>query len=259
MLYREFDPAAALATHVARYWGMAVPGVPGRPGPFRVLPDGCPALIATRRGDATHLTLQGPHESPIMVPVRPGDRFWGVRFRPDAGAAVFGVPAASLVGVLRPAAEIFGASATALARALGDAVAPEAARRLLDAWLAPRIVAAPVPDPVVRVALLAIIAGNGGPPVGALARLVGIGPRQLQRRFRRATGLTLKRFARIRRLRASLTHLVGRTPRTWGQVAADLGFADQAHLGREFVRLTGLTPTEVAEQLADIHHVNVQP
>jgi transcriptional regulator GlxA family with amidase domain len=133
------------------------------------------------------------------------------------------------------------------------------ARKLCDRAVQPLVASAPAPDPAVRLAVLAINASCGMAPVTPLGSQAGISARQLQRRFVRATGLTLKTYARIRRLRSSLTHLLEPSPRGWGAVAADFGFADQAHLIREFRRLAGATPGEIAEYVAGIKHEAVRP
>lgn len=82
--------------------------------------------------------------------------------------------------------------------------------------------------------------------------------RQLQRRFRAATGLTPKEYANIRRARAALKRvLMGESTRAlggWARVAADSGYADQAHLARECARLLDLTPTMLSSRLDEIRH-----
>lgn len=259
MIYREFDPAPGLRVHVSRYWGVTVTPSTAPGHLHRVLPDGCMNLVAMRRGGFTHLTIQGAHATPLVFPVEPGDRYWGVRFWPDAGALVFDLSSEQMVGRMVPGAEVLGASAGELAGRLARASEPDEAAATLDHWLEPRVrVAGPI-DTAVRVTVLAIVAGAGGPPVGELARLVGMSPRQLQRRFRKATGLTPKTYARIRRLRTSLAHLLDGPRRSWSEVAAELGYADQAHLVREFTRLAGLTPGEVVTYVAGINHEAVRP
>ncbi len=52
-----------------------------------------------------------------------------------------------------------------------------------------------------------------------------------------------KRVARILRLEHLLARVDGPEPPDWARAAAECGFADQAHLGREVRELTGLTPT----------------
>ncbi len=83
--------------------------------------------------------------------------------------------------------------------------------------------------------------------------------RQLQRRFSAAVGLSPKQFARVRRLREALLHLVEESDVSWAAVAAELGFADQAHLIREFSALAGLPPVVVSERIRRIGHGRVRP
>lgn len=259
MVYHEFDPQPGLRDHVASYWGAVIHAVdPGHV--HQVIPDGCVNLIASRRADGlVHLTLQGPRMSPLWIPVQSGDRFWGVRFWPDTGPRMVGRVAGDLRDVLEPAAGSLGGVALELATAqsaCGDASASAAAwqgalERMMQ--LSPPI------DPLVRLAVLAVVAARGEAPLGDLASVVGLGPRQLQRRFRDAVGLSPKQFARVRRLRSALQHVVSQSPTSWSTVAAELGFADQAHLIREFTAMAGLTPVEVAERIRKIGHGQVRP
>ena len=120
LYYHEFDPTPALAGHVASFWGAEVRDV--EPGHLhQVIPDGCVGLVASRRADGeTRLTLQGPRLDPLWIPVGEGDRFWGVRFWPDAGGPLLGRPPRSLLGVLRPPDVLLGFSAVALGERLGE-------------------------------------------------------------------------------------------------------------------------------------------
>jgi hypothetical protein len=62
-------------------------------------------------------------------------------------------------------------------------------------------------------------------------------------RFRQQVGLRPKTAARLVRLDRVWRRLDERRPLDWGQVAADAGYADQAHLIRDFHQFTGTTPT----------------
>jgi transcriptional regulator GlxA family with amidase domain len=72
-----------------------------------------------------------------------------------------------------------------------------------------------------------IEASDGRLPIGDLAERLEIGERQLQRRFRRAVGLTPKQFSRIRRFRACARNLIAERPEAWGRVAVAYGYSDQ--------------------------------
>jgi methylphosphotriester-DNA--protein-cysteine methyltransferase len=78
--------------------------------------------------------------------------------------------------------------------------------------------------------------------------------RQVRRRFKAAVGLSpkaLERVLRFQRLLA-LIHTGGWSSLGLERTAAALGFADQAHLTRECVRLSGLPLAKLIRQ-SDIH------
>lgn len=90
-------------------------------------------------------------------------------------------------------------------------------------------------------------AGGGRLPVAEVARRIGWSPRHLEQRFRAETGLGPKeaarvvRFDRARRALASRV-AAGRAP-DLAALAVAGGFADQAHLTREWRAFSGLPPT----------------
>lgn len=96
-----------------------------------------------------------------------------------------------------------------------------------------------------------LVGRHGAIEVAALAREVGWSRRHLSERFREEVGLPPKVFARVLRFERArkLLVLAERPPLAW--VAAECGYADQAHLTREWVQLAGSSPTAwlAAEEL----------
>jgi transcriptional regulator GlxA family with amidase domain len=85
---------------------------------------------------------------------------------------------------------------------------------------------------------------RGAVPIGQIADEVGWSHRHLIARFRQQVGLRPKTAARLVRFNGVLRRLDERQPLTWGKIAADAGYADQAHLARDFRQFTGTTPAE---------------
>ena len=86
-----------------------------------------------------------------------------------------------------------------------------------------------------------------GVPVAATADEVGYSRRHLGTLLRAETGLAPKQLHRLGRFERSRS-LVGRRP--LAEVAARCGYADQAHLAREWRDLAGCPPsTWIAEEL----------
>lgn len=78
--------------------------------------------------------------------------------------------------------------------------------------------------------------------VTELADDVGWSRRHLVNRFTAEFGLPPREIARLHRFGAALT--LARKGLAWGDVAAQAGYADQAHLAREFRTLADQTPTQ---------------
>jgi transcriptional regulator GlxA family with amidase domain len=84
-------------------------------------------------------------------------------------------------------------------------------------------------------------------PVHRLANALEISERQLERRFRTRIGMSPKQFARVARCERIL--VARGQGHGWADIAADCGFADQAHMVREFKRMVGTAPDAFARRV----------
>jgi AraC-like DNA-binding protein len=219
--YREWAPPPALAGVVRCLWARDV----AADATVTVLPDGCVDLVL-RDGV---VVVAGPDTGPAPTAVRAGQRILGVRFHPGAAGAALGVPAHELRDGRVALEDVWGAAA----RPFDDleALAAAVARR------------AATPDPA-AVHAAALLARRPEVPVPALAAHVGLSERQLRRRFADGVGLGPKAFARVARFQRALA--LARDGVPLARVAADAGFADQAHLAHEVRALAGRPPSALA-------------
>jgi len=92
--------------------------------------------------------------------------------------------------------------------------------------------------------LAAALASGLDIDIGSWAAEMKLAPQSVSRGFRQAYGVSPKRYRMEQRTLRALEQL-----RTWSgslaALAAESGFADQAHLTRSLVALTGLTPRQL--------------
>ena len=79
-----------------------------------------------------------------------------------------------------------------------------------------------------------------------LCELAGLGPRTLQRMFLQYAGVSPTWVIRRYRLLEAAESVREGKPVSWAEIAAGLGYADQAHLTRDFRAATGQTPAAYA-------------
>ncbi|HET6510446.1 MAG TPA: AraC family transcriptional regulator [Baekduia sp.] len=244
VVYRELPPPPGLEALVACAWV-------SHDGPVRVLPDACVDVVFS----GGRLRVAGPATTAEEARATPGQHRVGVRFRVGAAGTALGLPAGELRDLGVGLDELWG---RATARAIEDRVAraatPADALLALIGGLAPRLPAPERADHEVRRAVLALNRPGSAPDVGALARAVALSERQLRRRFEAAVGYgpaTLARILRFQRfLRLANAPMPAAAPTSaptaapsLARLAADAGYADQAHLAREVRRLAGLPPS----------------
>jgi AraC-like DNA-binding protein len=139
--------------------------------------------------------------------------------------------------------------ADALAERLHDARDWPARFALLDELLLSRLDAAPPVAPQLQHAWARLSASHGAVEIGALAREVGWSRRHLAARFRSEVGLPPKAVARILRFERVTGTLRANGGSGLADVAYACGYADQAHLNRDFREFAGTTPTAYAARL----------
>jgi len=104
------------------------------------------------------------------------------------------------------------------------------------------------PGPQVREAVRLIWASRGQVTVRGLAGQVNLSVSQLERSFTRHVGVGPKLLARQTRVSALAAEAMTQQRPGWAWLAAKYGYADQAHLTRDFRELTGLTPSGLAAE-----------
>jgi AraC-like DNA-binding protein len=95
---------------------------------------------------------------------------------------------------------------------------------------------------VLSMRLFATLGVGRGVAVNALSDAVRVSPRILRRYFDRSAGLPSKQVDRVLRFQGALGDLARRPSCSLPDVAAHNGYADQAHLTREFKRLSNVSP-----------------
>ncbi|MVA98931.1 helix-turn-helix domain-containing protein [Nitratireductor sp. CAU 1489] len=88
-----------------------------------------------------------------------------------------------------------------------------------------------------------ILASQGTVRIGALARSLDCSRKHLNQRFHEEIGIGPKSTARMVRFNRALTMARFAEGPDWALIAADCGYADQAHLVREFRAFSGAPPS----------------
>jgi len=168
---------------------------------------------------------------------------------PAGARALFDLPMSELTGRAVSLRELLRPAERDLVARLGELPGWEARLDAVEAFLRAKLSrAGSLRSPAAWA--VARIEGAPGLRIRDLCREVGYSERHLIALFRDQVGLPPRRYASLVRFDRLVSRVRCGRAASWGELAFQLGFADQAHLSREVRRFSGLTPTALAEVLA---------
>ncbi len=241
--YMEFLPVRRLQEHVVCYWRRSA-GL--QESMARVLPDGCVDVIWENERSPY---IAGPATEALISRLEAGGEIVGVRLRPGAAHRLLGVSAGELRDQRVPLRDVWSQERSLAWEEVAERETLGERLRAIEAAVERRLAVTEDDDPNVSRAI-AWLAGRPSGRVEELAGLIGIGERQIRRRFERAVGYGPKRLHRIMRLQYLLwlAERGGESPRDLAGLALTAGYADQAHMTREVAALSGVTPVQLLDR-----------
>lgn len=260
-LMRTFShfPDATLSPYIDRIWGWEADD--GKPVPLPTLLPGtgaemvfhyhAPFRVQEAEGrfalDQTHLLCL--RRRPLALSDSASLGFIAVRFRAGALHHFTTVPGTELIDQLPRAQDLWGAAGKSLARRVIDAGSNPERVRLLEEFLLGQLgrllsqqLCHSAPDRLVTMAASLLYRDCTEISVDGLATRLGLGRRQLERRFQTVTGLTLVEAKRLARFQKTARKLLLDPSTSCADAALMHGYYDQSHFIREFRTLTSQSP-----------------
>ena len=206
--------------------------------PWRIVPDASAHIIFAVESqigdkDRTSCFVVGSRATHVDIDVSRRLLTIGARLRPGVLPALTRSHSLALTDRAFRAEDVFGGAGRALADRMRLST-PDLALDHLQSFLAERLTTSE-PDARLGRAL------RGAASVASLAESTGVSLRGIWNGTMEKTGLGPKRLLRIVRLHRALRRAAIPGAK-WSEIAYESGYADQAHMVREFVSLLGETP-----------------
>ena len=241
----RYAPAATLADAVRRFWMPVWSLPPGATSVQRVLQ--YPVCLTVISSD--HALLVGPSSGLSTQELSGAGWALGTMYQPALGRVLAAGAVDGLTDRVVPLAadDLVQRVREAIGDDPDDPARRAAAVATMEEWIA---ALGPVDEEGLLVNAIAEHI-EGDPSVQRVSQVCqrfAISERSLQRLTSRRIGLSPKWLVQRRRLHEVAERLRADEIPDLARVAADLGYADQAHLGRDFKAVTGLTPREFATE-----------
>lgn len=243
--HSRIPPDPALGDFIEHYW-LVRWELGGETQTRETLPHPNVQLIFERGAgageDEAHGRIAGVHSGRFTRHLTGSGHVFGVKFRAGAFPAFSGQPVSGLRDRVCRVGEVLPFSVEALAAGFARGTAIDALVEMANRLLLDR---RPVATSQLKLAAELVDAARTSPDiltVRALAGVAGMNVRSLERLFASHVGIGPKWVIRRYRLQELVERANGGAPLDWAQTAAELGYADQAHLITDFRAAVGTTP-----------------
>ncbi len=182
-----------------------------------------------------------------------------VMFQPFGFHGLFGFPTALLSNAGTEGHALLGRDVSRLHQQLGNLSSFSQRARALDSYFLRQLSHLPPIDPVQN-ALHLLTTPEASLKVAEVARQMGIGLRQLERKSLDFAGMSPKTLARIARFSHALRLRTERSL-SWTQIAHAAQYHDHMHMIRDFREFAGEAPTSALQEIEPEHliHFAMEP
>ncbi|MFC5264121.1 helix-turn-helix domain-containing protein [Kribbella qitaiheensis] len=204
----------------------------------------------------------GLHSTAVRIGESPNVSGIQLALTPAGSRVLLGIPPGELASIVINLDDVLGRPARELSEQLRAKTSWEQRFDLVERLLLENWRDEPVPEPRAELswAWRRLCETAGGVGVQELATEVGWSRRHLTERFRAEYGLAPKVTARVMRFEQAVNRLKQRPTTRLADLAADLGYADQAHLTREWHSIAGCSPRQwMTEELPFVQDRNEDP
>jgi len=257
---RLLPPTPGLQAAVRGIWCMSEPHAAGPDE--QIVPPDDRVEVVFHSGDAwihdgdgreplPRVFIGGLRTRPVRVVSSGPTHMVSAWLHPWAAAAILG-HGRPVLGIHREVGPELRALSSELCPLLSRGELGPAAERL-ERWIARRALAmtrAPRDAPKGWRAGVLVWESHGKAPLAALAAREACSLRQLERRFQQVIGLSPRSLGRLVRFARAADRLDAEPKSHLVALALDQGYADQAHLTREFRLFAGMTPGRYARDRA---------
>lgn len=166
-----------------------------------------------------------------------------VDFTPLGAYRFFGFPMSEIASRMVPVDDLGDAVFRRLRERLGEMNDWDARLALVETFVAGRLAKGPANSLAMSWTWSTLLANGGDLRIRRIAKHLGWSHRHLAACFRKEIGIEPKAAARM--VRFNRAAALAAEPRFdgWAGIAAECGYADQAHLAREFHEFGGRTPS----------------
>lgn len=234
-------PRGALVPYIEVYYLSSDSGQDALTTRFSAISTSCikfSSVTAVVSGQATKPTTLGAEFGELVG--------LGVKLRPGAFHALFGIPACELTNQVIGLDEVLGRTATELIEQLAEEGDPAGRVRCLEQALIPFAQRSQRRESMIEQRVVAVMRQLPARPIAKLAEELGYSSRQLQRKLNNIVGLSPQLYQRLCRFERSLDliHAAAGAKRiNWSSIAHACGYSDQAHFIRDFHEFAGCTPS----------------
>ncbi len=170
---------------------------------------------------------------------------WSIQvdLSPIGAFRILGLPLGELTDRIEHLTDVLGPDARQLISELEITKHWDRRLDLVEAFLLRRLERGRAETPGITWAWRQLASSHGSLPIAGLAAELAWSRRHFTCTFRRELGLPPKTVARLLRFARAVGQLQQHPQRPLADIAVGCGFADQAHLSREFRELAGITPS----------------